>query len=421
MCLVQVKPLWSKEVISLSMTDKLIIMILTQKRVLNKLAIKAIYGVFLLLVFSNSIEAQTNTAAGEAKPVKEVFYDITFGYTLVGVGILLAFVIYILGNVFLLAIKNRVEEQKKNGTFTKHAVTIGLIVFTSTSINAQALHEGVMQVVSENVMYLIGVVILLELLIIFYLANGIRTFLKKESSLIEPSVKEDSIKIPKISWFDKLYSKNSDADIIKLDLGHDYDGIKELDNDIPIWWKYGFVMSFLFGIVYLYNYHIAGTRPLQQKELQIEQEIAEVKLAAYLEKSANNVDENTAKMLGIDDITSGKVLFIKPGACVTCHAANGSAIVNGAPGIGPNLTDDYWIHKGDIKSIFYSIKYGWPEKGMKSWKEDYSPVQIAQLASYVKSLHGTNPLPAKEKQGVLFIDSTSTVKVVDSAVVAKAN
>ena len=120
-------------------------------------------------------------------------------------------------------------------------------------------------------------------------------------------------------------------------------------------------------------------------------------------------------------ISQQVILFIKPGACATCHAENGSAIVNGAPGIGPNLTDDYWIHKGDIKSIFYTIKYGWPEKGMKSWKEDYSPVQIAQLANYVKSLHGTNPLLAKEKQGVLFSDSTSTIKVADSAAVAKTN
>jgi len=405
------------------MTDKLINMTFTLKRIETKFASKVIYGIFTLLFLglSNSIFSQANAIAVEAKPEKELFYDITFAYTLAGVGVLLAFVIYILGNVFLLAIQNRVEEQKKNGTFIKQLVIIGFIVFTSTSANAQAIPAGVTQVVSENVMYLIGVVIVLELLIIFYLANGIRIFLKKESAIIVPSVKEEITKIPKISWFDRIYNKNSDADIIKLDLGHNYDGIKELDNDIPIWWKYGFAMSILFGIIYLYSYHIAGTRPLQQQELQIEQEVAAVKLAAYLEKSANNVDENTVKMLGVDDIAAGKVLFIKPGACATCHAENGSAIVNGSSGIGPNLTDDYWIHKGDIKSIFYTIKYGWPEKGMKSWKEDYSPIQMAQLTSYVKSLQGTNPTPAKEKQGILFVDSTITIKVADTTAVAKNN
>ena len=75
--------------------------------------------------------------------------------------------------------------------------------------------------------------------------------------------------------------------------------------------------------------------------------------------------------------------------------------------VGPNLTDSYWIHGGSIKDIFKTIKYGWPEKGMKSWQEDYSPVQIAQLASYVKSLTGTKPAKAKEPQGDLFSDSTN--------------
>jgi cytochrome c oxidase cbb3-type subunit III len=251
-------------------------------------------------------------------------------------------------------------------------------------------------------------------LLIFYLAFAIRSFLKKESAtLVAQPV--DAVKKEKVPWFDRLYNRNTQEDIIKLDLGHDYDGIKELDNDIPIWWKYGFAFCILFGVVYLYSYHITGTRPLQQKELQIDQEIAAVKQAAYLEKAANNIDENSVKMLGLSDIEAGKALFIKPGACATCHAENGSAIVNGAPGIGPNLTDDYWLHKGDIKSIFKTIKYGVVEKGMKSWKDDYSPMQMAQLSSYIKSLQGTNPSPAKEKQGEFFKDETTSVAPVDSS------
>lgn len=398
-------------------------MLLKLKKNKSSFLMKVFYSLFVISLFNfhTTVFAQTTPDSGEIKQAKAVFYDITFAYTLAAVGVLLAFVIYMLGNVFLLAIKNKIEEQKKNGTFIKQGAIIGFILFASINANAQALPAGVTQVVSENVMCLIGLIIVLELLIIFYLANGIRIFLKKESPILVPIVHQEKIKIKKIPWFDRLYRWNTAEDIVKLDLGHNYDGIKELDNDIPIWWKYGFVLSFIFGVVYLYSYHIVGTRPLQQKEFQIEQEVAAIKQAAYLEKSANNVDENTVKILGIDDIAAGRILFIKPGACATCHAENGSAIVNGAPGIGPNLTDDYWIHKGDIKSIFYTIKYGWPEKGMKSWKEDYSPVQIAQLANYVKSLHGTNPLPAKEKQGVLFSDSTSTIKVADSAAVAKTN
>ena len=314
-----------------------------------------------------------------------------------------------------MAIKNKIAEDKRNGTFTKAVMMVGLLLSAMATANAQSpVPAGANTVVSANVMYIIAAVLILELLLIFYLALGIRTFLKKETATLV-ATPVDAVKKATIPWFDRIYNRNTDADIIKLDLGHNYDGIKELDNDIPIWWKYGFVFSILFGIVYLYSYHIAESRPLQQKELQIDQEMAAVKQAAYLEKSANNVDEKTVKMLGLTDIEAGKALFVKPGACITCHAANGSAIVNGAPGVGPNLTDEYWIHKGDIKSIFYSIKYGWPEKGMKSWKEDYSPLQIAQVASYVKSLQGTNPSPAKEKQGEIFKDETVPSNSTDSS------
>ncbi len=398
------------------MTEKLIFMIQKSKIRLKAINMKTIFGLLFLTFFgSNSIFAQAADAKAEPQKAADIFYDTTFAYTLVGVAALLACVIYILVSVFLMAIKNRIAEEKRSGTFTKAGMMVGLLLSVMATANAQSpVPAGANTVVSENVMYIIAAVLVLELLLIFYLALGIRTFLKKESAAII-TTPADTVKKPTIPWFDRIYNRNTDADIIQLDLGHDYDGIKELDNDIPIWWKYGFGFCILFAIVYLYSYHIAESRPLQQKELQIDQEIAAIKQAAYLEKSANNVDEKTVKMLGLSDIEAGKALFIKPGACITCHAANGSAIVNGAPGIGPNLTDEYWIHKGDIKSIFYSIKYGWPEKGMKSWKEDYSPLQIAQVASYVKSLQGTNPSPAKEKQGELFKDEATPSVAVDSA------
>jgi cytochrome c oxidase cbb3-type subunit 3 len=88
--------------------------------------------------------------------------------------------------------------------------------------------------------------------------------------------------------------------------------------------------------------------------------------------------------------------------CGACHGAGGEG-----NDVGPNLADEYWLHKGSIKDIFYSIKYGWPEKGMKSWKDDMSPVQIAQVASYIKSLQGTNPPNAKAPQGDLYKEETT--------------
>ncbi|MBC7653864.1 MAG: c-type cytochrome, partial [Oligoflexus sp.] len=84
-------------------------------------------------------------------------------------------------------------------------------------------------------------------------------------------------------------------------------------------------------------------------------------------------------------------LFIQN--CVACHGENAQGVV------GPNLTDEYWIHGGKISNIFKTIKYGVPEKGMISWEKQMSPKQMAEVSNYVKSLKGTNPANPKEPQG----------------------
>jgi cytochrome c oxidase cbb3-type subunit 3 len=71
--------------------------------------------------------------------------------------------------------------------------------------------------------------------------------------------------------------------------------------------------------------------------------------------------------------------------CFACHGAKGEG------GVGPNLTDNYWLHGGTINDIFKTIKIGVPEKGMQAWDKTYSPDQIKNLASYIKTLAGTNP------------------------------
>ena len=109
--------------------------------------------------------------------------------------------------------------------------------------------------------------------------------------------------------------------------------------------------------------------------------------------------------MGADDIAAGHSLFKQN--CIACHGTEGQGAA-----VGPNLSDEYWIHGGTINNIFKSIKYGWQEKGMRSWKDDFSPVQMAQLSSYVKSLKGLKLPNPREPQGELFIedvkpDSTS--------------
>jgi cytochrome c oxidase cbb3-type subunit 3 len=107
------------------------------------------------------------------------------------------------------------------------------------------------------------------------------------------------------------------------------------------------------------------TAPLSKEEFAIEMKKADEEKALYLKNSANNVDETNVKYLSADtDLAAGKQIFTQ--ACAACHLADGGGSV------GPNLTDDYWLHGGDIKDIFKTIKYGVVEKGMKSWKDDYA-------------------------------------------------
>lgn len=242
--------------------------------------------------------------------------------------------------------------------------------------------------------YLLVSVIALELLVIFALLWMLRYLvgIRRKRKLQPAPVPGKRL----ASWWEKLNRTRSldAASEQEQDLGHDFDGIRELNNPTPPWWRYGFYCSILFGVVYLWVYHVSHSAPLQLEELAIAEARAAEAQQAYLAHAANNIDEKTVKLLTqADDIAGGQKLFTAN--CTACHGAAGQGTV------GPNLTDDYWLHGGEVNKVFSTIKYGVPEKGMKSWKDDFSPKQIAQLASFIKTLHGTNPPGAKEPQGEL--------------------
>jgi cytochrome c oxidase cbb3-type subunit III len=200
-----------------------------------------------------------------------------------------------------------------------------------------------------------------------------------------------------------------------LDTGHSYDGIRELDNVIPPWFTAAFVACGIFALVYLWRYHVSQSAPLQIEEYNNEIVQANLEQEEYLKNSANSVDENSVAMLDAAGVAEGKALYITN--CTACHAISGASVVGG---VGPNLTDQYWLHGGSIKDIFKTIKYGWPDKGMRSWKDQFSPKQIAQLTSYIKSISTLN-LKGKEPQGEIYKeenakkDSTNN-NVLDSAI-----
>lgn len=170
---------------------------------------------------------------------------------------------------------------------------------------------------------------------------------------------------------------------------HEYDGIRELDNNLPPWWLWGFYATIVFAVVYLFNYHVFRTSDLQYKAYDKEMAQAKKDVDAYLSKMAMNVDENTATLLTDKDaLSSGKALF--DANCVVCHNPNGEG------NIGPNLTDDAWIYGPDVKDVFKTIKMGTPN-GMPEHASKLNPVQIQQVASFVLSLPYTQGLEPNGK------------------------
>ncbi|POY37599.1 cytochrome oxidase subunit III [Solitalea longa] len=231
---------------------------------------------------------------------------------------------------------------------------------------------------------------------------------------------------PKKKWY-SFERINSTVPIEKegeLLMEHDYDGIHELDNKMPPWFIWLFNVTIGISVIYLLVFHVIKAAPLQIDEYKNELAVAEKHMEEYQKKSANLVDENSVVLLTeAAQVSKGADVFKTN--CVACHGAKGEG------GVGPNLTDDYWLHGGGIKNIFKTIKYGVVEKGMRSWQQDLSPVQIQEVASYIQTLHGTNPPNAKEKQGELYkegatadanskpADSTDTQVKKDSVTTAK--
>jgi cytochrome c oxidase cbb3-type subunit III len=324
----------------------------------------------------------------------------------------LALAIALLAHVVIGAAQLKVERFKKEKAAAAAKVaSIVLICFFSSGLFAQDTNTAAPQVVSDTIgglaktsFYALITVVGLELLIIVWMLWFLRSLIAKEYAIAVVSVTQEAAYIKENTWkkwwvkINNFRSLNEEQDI---DLGHDYDNIRELDNKLPPWWLYGFYACIVFAGIYLWRYHVSHTAPLSIQEYEISVAKAEEEKADNLKQAGNSVDENTVKLLtAATDIDAGKKIFT--GTCAPCHAADGGGIV------GPNLTDDYWLHGGKINDIFKTIKYGVPEKGMQPWKSTFSPIQIAQLASFIKSIHGTKVANAKEPQGDIYKEETGS-------------
>lgn len=277
----------------------------------------------------------------------------------------------------------------KKTKLVKWALLAGL-VFGSDHLFAQS--DELIQGVNNNDVLMAALwTAFITLLIIFIILAGV-TFSLVQSASPKPVATEE--KEPFWNWFwvqlNAAVPQNKEQDIL---LDHNYDGIQELDNDLPPWWKYGFYLTIVIGVIYLFYYHGGNdTHAVSVSEYIASVEQAKKEHEAYLARMDNLIDESNVEFLSDEgSLKSGEKIFMSN--CKTCHGALGEG------GAGPNLTDSYWLHGGSIQDIFKTIKYGIPEKGMIAWQTKLTPKQMQQAASYIKKLKGTNPPNGKEPQG----------------------
>ena len=181
-------------------------------------------------------------------------------------------------------------------------------------------------------------------------------------------------------------------------LDHEADGIRELDNQLPRWWVWLFNLSILFAVIYLVYYHVVGDGQMMLAEYQRESAVGDALKAKALAK----FEQDMAAMQPLDDaprLAEGQRIFNQ--MCAPCHREDLGGLV------GPNLTDDYWIHGPQFSDNLKIIYNGVPEKGMVTWKTLLKPVEIHSVASYIYTKRGTNPPNPKPREDQVQPDKPS--------------
>lgn len=252
------------------------------------------------------------------------------------------------------------------------------------------------------------IVALLVIAVALYMLQVLR-YMAKDAAL-ERAKKLGIEYVEEPSWWAKFnqklyrYVPVEKEETIMLD--HNYDGIRELDNHLPPWWKWLLYGSIVWAFFYLIAYHVTDSLPLQTEEYNTEVTYADEQIRKM--KAANPgtvIDENSVVFTTeVAALMDGQQTFNN--ICASCHR------VDGGGDIGPNLTDQYWKHGGSIQDVFKVVRDGVPNTNMVSWGGALSPEKMQNVSSYLLSLQGTNPPNAKAPEGDLFVPEVK--EAVDS-------
>ena len=244
----------------------------------------------------------------------------------------------------------------------------------------------------------IFIVILLVLTVAIYMLKVINIMAK--NAQMERAASEGTVYKPEPTLWEKIWQNANDFVPVEKEatilLNHNYDGIKELDNHLPPWWTYLFIGTVIWGVIYLFAYHVTDSLPLSVSEYDNEvalanDEIRKRKAAAPgIQIDENNVVATT----DVVDLKDGQSTFTS--ICGSCHRADGGG------DIGPNLTDDYWKHGGTMTDIYKVVKNGVTGTNRVAWGGTMSPEKMRNVSSYLLTLIGTNPVNGKKPEGTLF-------------------
>jgi len=394
----------------------MIIKLIVMKKLQNIIKPK-ILSLFFLGLGALPVFAQAESAA---TPASTSSFVLDVNTLIIFVVAILFFIILTLGYTLVASVgiyKKRKSSKTENVVKT---LLISFLCFGGLQVFGQeAADAATSAVVSESIFsdakvlrYLLFGAIILELIVIFAFVYWIRFFTGIADLQMEKEQENKKLFKGIPTWWARANNLKPMEEEDSLDVGHSYDGIRELDNATPPWFTIAFIATIVLGIGYYWRYNIAHAAPNQIEEYEIAVTKASIEHEAYLKSKGDAVNENTVKILDADGIAAGKTLY--QNNCTACHGKGGEGSV------GPNLTDDYWLHGGSIGDVFKTIKVGVPEKGMMSWKDVFSPDQIAEISSYIKSIHNTNPPNAKEAQGDIFKEGEAPVSGADSTATTAA-
>lgn len=286
-------------------------------------------------------------------------------------------------------------------------VRVPLLFFVFYGIIELAVDSGDRPAFISNPYILILLAFFLFLLIVLETVGGaVKQVLFRLMTPEEREEKErlDNLPLKEHEWYKKLMKKLTKTKPIdeehELVMNHEYDGIKELDNDLPPWWTYLFYATIIFSVVYLAKYELFGG-DTQIDEYNKKMELARIQIEEYKKTAPDLLTADQVTVLTEPaDIAAGQALFETN--CVACHKADGGG------SIGPNLTDEYWILGGSIKDIFNTIMEGGRDgKGMIAWKQQIKPSDIQKISSYIITLQGTNPPDAKAPEGDKYVQEAT--------------